>query len=99
MEIARPLISLSVVFVLLAAAVWALRRGRLSWGPTRRGGAGLWGRRCWNTLEPVERVPLTPHHALHVVRIAGKILVVATHPGGCSLLVEAGRGANPGANE
>jgi hypothetical protein len=34
----------------------------------------------------VERLALTPQHTLHVVRINGRELVVATHPQGCSVV-------------
>ena len=39
-------------------------------------------------MQVVERLPLTPQHSLHLVRIDGRLLVVASGPGGCSLLEE-----------
>ena len=39
-------------------------------------------------MHVVERLPLTPQHSLHLVRIDGRLLVVASGPGGCSLLEE-----------
>lgn len=64
------------VLALLAAmggAVWALNRRRTPVSPD----AGL-------RLEA--RVPLTPNHSLHVVRFCGAQVLVATYPGGCSIL-------------
>jgi flagellar biogenesis protein FliO len=39
-------------------------------------------------MQVVERLPLTPQHSLHLVRIDGRLLVVASGPGGCSVLEE-----------
>jgi flagellar biogenesis protein FliO len=38
------------------------------------------------SLEPVERLSLTQQHSIHLVRIHGRELLVATHPHGCTLL-------------
>ena len=88
MELTREVFSVLVVFGLLGAALWALRRGGAAslrnWRP-----AG--GQR--QSLESVERLSLTPQHALHLVRIGGRELVVATHPQGCALLMETEKGA------
>jgi flagellar biogenesis protein FliO len=37
-------------------------------------------------LESIERLPLTPHHSLHLVRVEDRTVLVAVSPGGCSLL-------------
>jgi len=37
-------------------------------------------------LECLERLPLGPHHTLHLVRMGGTALLVASSPGGCSLV-------------
>jgi flagellar biogenesis protein FliO len=82
MEVARQLLSVLLVFALLGLAVWALRRksGAL---PLRIGNPGK-----NRKLEPAERLALTPQHALHLVRVNGRELLVATHPQGCSVLAD-----------
>ena len=88
----RQVLSLLLVFGLLGLLLWKLRRG---------GGAARWFhvlpfRSPWRrtpasarALQAVERLALTPQHALHLVRVQGRDMVVATHPRGCTLLSEA----------
>jgi flagellar biogenesis protein FliO len=88
MEIARQVSAVLLVFSLLGAALWTLRRAgrlRLPTGlrPVSRG----------RSLESVERLALTPTHSLHLVRISGREVVVATYPQGCALLTERAHGA------
>jgi flagellar biogenesis protein FliO len=72
-----------VVFGLLAMAVWKLRAGPI---------AAPWNRNAATPrLESRGRIALTASHAVHLVRIDGQELVVATHPQGCSLLWTAGQ--------
>jgi len=65
-------------FALLGAALWASRRGfvRTRIGVSRRP----------RSLEPVEKLMLTPQHALHLIRVAGRDVIVATHPQGCTFI-------------
>lgn len=67
------------VLLLLAVTLWFLRRhgiaGRL---PARTGPA--------RRLEYLERLPLGPQHALHLIRWGETSLLVASSPGGCSLV-------------
>jgi flagellar biogenesis protein FliO len=76
----RQVSAVLAVFALLGTALWFLRR---------RGAASFQG---WRTqgksLESIERLPLTPQHTLHLVKIQGRELVVATHPQGCVLLLD-----------
>jgi flagellar biogenesis protein FliO len=94
MELARELAALALVFGLLGASLWLLRsRGRLRWRPT----AG--GRKQARRLESLDRLALSPQHALHMVRAADRVLMLVTHAGGCTLLAqlpspEAGRGVH-----
>jgi flagellar biogenesis protein FliO len=77
-----------LVFALLGAAMWVLRRGgRLGFG----GGMRISGR--GRALESVERLTLTPQHSLHLVKIGGREVVVATYPQGCALLTDRTQGA------
>jgi hypothetical protein len=89
MEVVRQILSVLLVFGLLGLVVWKLRSGspRIGLRPRRR----LWGSagaEC-RALESLERLALTPHHELHLVRIHGREIVVATHPQGCAVLISA----------
>lgn len=78
MEPIRQVWTVSLVLSLLAAALWWLRRkGLARFAPrgTRR-----------RTLQAVERLTLGPQHALHLVRLAGRGLLVGTSPAGCAVL-------------
>jgi len=79
-DISRQILAVIFVFVLLALAVWKLRPGALRYPWSA-------GQRSATSLQSVERVALTPQHSIHVVRVHGRELVVATHPQGCSLLL------------
>ena len=62
---------------LLAGMVWWLRgRGGVRW--TRAKSA--------RRMELIERMPLTQHHSLHVVRASGRTMLIAVSPSGCALL-------------
>ena len=64
--------------LLLAASLWWLRRKGLA-GIGRTGGRK-------RALEAVERLPLGPQHSLHLVKLAGRGLLVGTSPAGCVVL-------------
>jgi flagellar biogenesis protein FliO len=83
----RQVLSVLLVFSLLGLVLWKLRRpGSGFRSPWRRPGGNA------RSLEAVERLALTPQHALHLVRVQGREVVVATHPQGCTVLREtAGR--------
>ena len=78
MEPIRQVCAVSVVLSALAASLWWLRRK----------GLARYGRRAARrrTLQAVERLPLGPQHALHLVRLAGRGLLVGTSPAGCAVL-------------
>jgi len=94
LEAWRQAAAIVVVFGLLAGVVYALRRrGGFEWSRLRAGPA--------KALIAVERLALTPQHTLHLVRLAGQQMLLATHPQGCTLLLERmaqppGREAAPG---
>jgi flagellar biosynthetic protein FliO len=79
MEVIQQMAAVGLVLVLLGASLWALKR---------RGFAGisLAGRPNRKRLECLERMPLGPQHTLHLVRVDGKELLVASSPSGCALL-------------
>jgi flagellar biosynthetic protein FliO len=67
------------VLTLLGLTLWFLRRrGIAGMLPARRAPA--------RRLECLERLPLGPHHTLHLVRMGETSLLVASSPGGCSLV-------------
>jgi flagellar biogenesis protein FliO len=91
MDVVRQALSVALVFALLGFALWKLRRGGAGTvnfrAPWRKSGGAA------RALESVERLALTPQHALHLVRVQGQEIVVATHPQGCTLLSEVRKGA------
>jgi flagellar biogenesis protein FliO len=99
MDLARQLLAVLFVLGLLAAALWWLRKK----AGVRIAGRG--GRQRQVVL--VERLSLTPQHAVHLIHVAGRALVVGTGPSGCALLeglawkdLQAGREqSGPGALE
>jgi len=81
MEIARQVLSVLAVFALLGGLLFALRRsGRTSFQGWPRAQKGL------KQMESLERLALTPQHSLHLVRVQGRDLLIATHPQGCALI-------------
>jgi flagellar biogenesis protein FliO len=78
-----------LVLVLLAATLYALRGKGLKMVLPRRAAAGQ------RQLESIERLPLTPQHSLHLVRVEDRTVLIAVSPNGCSILdrsVENGHG-------
>jgi hypothetical protein len=90
----RQFLSVMLVFALLGAVLVALRKGGIA--SIRNGVASLGAKTLGlgrmqartKSFESVERMALTPQHALHLVRIHGREVVIATHPRGCELLSE-----------
>ncbi len=85
MELTEQIAMVLVVFALLGGLLWLLKkRGMaalpLGFGTVRRRGAA--NRR----VEILERVPLTPQHAIHLVRVAGKVVLIGTAPSSCTIL-------------
>jgi flagellar biosynthetic protein FliO len=72
-----------VVFVLgiLCGGLWLLRRKGWAQTAWRRAGENGLPR-----LEIVDRLPLTPHHSLHLVRWADRTLLIGLSPNGCNVL-------------
>jgi flagellar biogenesis protein FliO len=91
MDILRQAGALLLVFALLGGMLWLLRRtgAAASLGGWRRAP----GRE--RSLASIERLALTPQHSLHLVRIGGREVMVATFPSGCSLLTEVKKELEP----
>ena len=78
MELTEQIGMVLAVFALLGALVWfTKRRGLASFAP-RRGKI--------RNLELLDRVQLTPQHAIHMVRVSDKVVLIATAPSACVLL-------------
>jgi flagellar biogenesis protein FliO len=83
MDVLRQLFSVLLVFSLLGAALWLLRRGgRIS----LQGLARTRVQGNTRSMVAVERLVLTPQHTLHIVRVNGREILVATHPQGSSVV-------------
>jgi hypothetical protein len=83
MDVLRQVFSVLLVFSLLGAVLWLLRRGgRISF----QGLAKMRVQGNTRSMIAVERLVLTPQHTLHLVCIHGREVLVATHPQGCSVI-------------
>jgi flagellar biogenesis protein FliO len=81
MDILRQVLAVCVVLALLLGLLWWSRRGasiRVT-GWARSKGSG-------RSLQSVERLTLTPQHALHLVHLRGQRLLIGVHPSGLTLL-------------
>jgi flagellar biosynthetic protein FliO len=78
MDLVQPIFAVLFVLALLGLALFFLKRRGLAL--PRLQSAGL------KKLEIIERVSLGPHHALHLVRMGDRHLLVATAPSSCQLL-------------
>jgi flagellar biosynthetic protein FliO len=81
MQLTEQIGMVLLVFALLGGLLWfSKRRGLAAFSlGGRRGGSG-------RRLEVLERVPLTPQHALHLVRVSDRTVLIATAPSSCTLL-------------
>jgi flagellar biogenesis protein FliO len=79
MDVIREIAAVAVVLGLLWALLWRLRR---------RGIAGVMalGHPRSRQLECVERLALGPQHAIHLIRLGGRGLLVTSSPSGCALM-------------
>jgi flagellar biogenesis protein FliO len=75
MELVQQFAAVALVLALLGAAVWVLQRQRLL-APRRNGP---------RQLEVMERVALSQHHSLALVRVNGATVLVGTGPGVCEI--------------
>ncbi len=81
MEILEQITMIFIVFVLLGGMLWYLRhKGMASFRFTsKNAGSG-------RQLELIERLPLTPSHSVHLIRVANRTLLIGVAPNGCTLL-------------
>lgn len=81
MESIQQALTVFSVLALLACTLYWLRSRGLAQFSVKglRGGTQ-------RRMQSIERLPLGPQHSLHLVRIAGRVVLVAVSPGGCSIL-------------
>ncbi|MGD1070276.1 MAG: flagellar biosynthetic protein FliO [Bryobacteraceae bacterium] len=81
MEDIQQAIVVMAVLTMLGAALYVLRaKGMVRFAVKGIGTAGE------RRLQSIERLPLTAQHSLHLVRVAGRVILIAVSPGGCSVL-------------
>ena len=84
MEVFQQSLMVLIVLGLLCGALWALKRkGWVRTGLRRKREEGT------PRLEVIDRLPLTQHHSLHLVRLADRTLLIGLSPNGCNLLESA----------
>ena len=81
MEMFQQLSIVMVVLGVLCGGLWVLKRKGWAQGTMRRARNDGQPR-----LEVIDRLMLTPHHSLHLVRLADRTLLVGLSPHGCNLL-------------
>ena len=95
MDVLRQVFSVLLVFSLLGAVLWLLRSERFRGFTLRRFTFGSFNLRSVarkralgisRSMIAVERLALTPQHTLHLVRVHGREVLVATHPQGCAVI-------------
>jgi flagellar biosynthetic protein FliO len=69
----------AVVLALLLLTLWWLRRRGIA-------SVTLGRKTSARRLESLERLPLGPQHALHLVRLGGSALLISSSAAGCALI-------------
>lgn len=77
----QPMAAIVLVMALLGGALFLMRkRGAVMFPNAFKGTAG--GSR---QLEVIERLSLGPQHTVHLVRVGGRCVLIATAPGNCQI--------------
>jgi flagellar biogenesis protein FliO len=85
MDLVRQSLAITLVFALLGAALWLLKRRGVIRPGSRQSIPGL--------LESRGKLSLTAQHSVHLVRVADRSLVLAVHPAGITLVCNLAAGA------
>jgi flagellar biosynthetic protein FliO len=81
MELMQQFVIVLAVLGLLFGALWVLKqKGWARTGLRRKRQDGQ------PRLEIIDRLSLTPHHSLHLVRMADRTLLIGLSPSACNLL-------------
>lgn len=75
MDLIQPLAAIVFVGALLGAALFLLKKRTVRIRPSAA-----------RRLEVIERLPLGPQHALHLVRAGNRVVLIATAPSACHVL-------------
>ena len=83
-EMIQPVLAVTLVLGLLGGALYLLRKR----GVVFSAAALPFSRQVPTPrqLKVIERISLGPHHALHLIRVGDRVLLVATAPGSCQLM-------------
>ena len=80
----QQLLAIFLVLALLITTLWLLRRKGLASVnlslPKRSAGP--------KEMELIERLSLTAHHSLHLVRVKDRVILIGLSPSGCNTLTE-----------
>ncbi len=80
MDLTQQMLMVFVVLMVLVVFLALLQhKGLARFHLARRRGSP-------SRMELLDRIPLSPHHSLHLVRVADRVILVSTSPYGCSLL-------------
>ena len=79
MEVIQQTGAVAAVLALLLLTLWWLRKRGLT-------GVTLGRKAAVRRLESLERLPLGPQHALHLVRLGGSALLISSSAAGCALI-------------
>jgi len=83
MDFLEPLAAVGFVMALLGAALMLLKkRGMASFHMPRATGGGT------RRLEAIERLSLGPNHALHLIQLDGRSILVGTAPTSFQIVCE-----------
>ena len=81
MDWIEPLLAVFAVLLLLIGVLFWMRR--MGWV---QGGGPVAFRPANRRMAVLERLPLSPQHALHLVRIGEQVFLVGVSPQGCTLI-------------
>ncbi|MGA3241127.1 MAG: flagellar biosynthetic protein FliO [Bryobacteraceae bacterium] len=79
MEVIQQTGAVVAVLALLLLTLWWLRKRGLT-------SVTLGRKTAARRLESLERLPLGPQHALHLVRMGGSALLISSSSAGCALI-------------
>jgi flagellar biosynthetic protein FliO len=86
-DLLQPLGAVVLVLGLLGATLYFLRRHGVA---SFSGGGGFRPQSKEKHMKVLERMALGPQHALHLVRVGDRTLLISTAPGSCRLIDSAG---------